>query len=110
MAVTDTNLQQELERIGRNARAASDALRAMTRASKDAALREVAKRLRAAKAELQAENAKDLDAGREKGLSSHMLDRLRFWRPVVDFFDERHLFAPHPVSSARGAAPKSSGK
>ena len=69
-------LQQELELIGRQARAASDALRSMSRSVKDAALREAAKALRDAKAELQTENAKDLEAGREKGLSSAMLDRL----------------------------------
>jgi glutamate-5-semialdehyde dehydrogenase len=76
MAVIETDLKAELETIGRNARKASDALRAMTRAPKDAALREVAKRIRAAKAELQAENAKDLEAGRAKGLTGALLDRL----------------------------------
>lgn len=76
MAVIENDLRAELEAIGRNARAASDSLRAMTRAPKDAALLEVAKRLRAGKERLQAENAKDLEAGRAKGLASAMLDRL----------------------------------
>lgn len=69
-------LQQELQLIGRQARAASDALRSMSRSVKDAALREAASALRDAKAELQTENAKDLEAGRTKGLSGAMLDRL----------------------------------
>lgn len=76
MAVVDKSLREELELIGRQARKASDGLRSMTRAVKDEALQEVAKRLRASKAVLRTENKNDLDAGRGKGLSSAMLDRL----------------------------------
>jgi glutamate-5-semialdehyde dehydrogenase len=67
---------QELETVGQQARAASDVLRSLTRKVKDHALRVVAARLRARADFLKAENAKDLAAGREKGLSSAMLDRL----------------------------------
>lgn len=76
MAITDQTLQEELERIGRQARAASDVLRSMTRGPKDAALLDIAKRLRDAKEHLQAVNREDMKAGRAKGLSEHMLDRL----------------------------------
>ncbi len=76
MAVVDKSLREELELIGRQARKASDGLRSMTRAVKDEALQEVAKRLRASKAMLRTENKNDLDACRGKGLSSAMLDRL----------------------------------
>ena len=76
MAVAERDLKAELETIGRQARKASDALRSMTRAVKDEALIEAAKRIRDAKSALQEANAKDLEAGREKGLSSAMLDRL----------------------------------
>ena len=76
MAVVDKSLREELEQIGRQARKASDGLRSMSRAIKDDALREVAARLRASMGALQAENRKDLEAGRAKGLSSAMLDRL----------------------------------
>ncbi len=69
-------LTQELEQIGKQARAASDGLRSLSRAVKDAALRGIAARLRDARADLQAANAKDLEAGRAKGLSAAMLDRL----------------------------------
>ena len=69
-------LREELESIGRNARGAADILRSLSRAVKDAALREAASRLRAGKNRIQAENAKDLEAGRAKGLSAAMLDRL----------------------------------
>lgn len=70
------DVEQELSAIGRQARAASNRLRSLSRAVKDAALVEIAKRLRAEGARLKAENAKDLAAGREKGLSGAMLDRL----------------------------------
>ena len=69
-------LQQELEQIGRQAREASNALRAMSRGVKDAALRRIASALRDAREPLKIENEKDLEAGRAKGLSGAMLDRL----------------------------------
>ena len=69
-------LQQELEQIGRQAREASNALRSMSRGVKDAALRRIASALRDAREPLKIENEKDLEAGRAKGLSGAMLDRL----------------------------------
>ena len=84
MAVTASSLREELEAIGRQARAASDALRPMSTAIKDAALLDIAKRLRAAASELQAENRKDLEAGREKGLSGALLDRLELTEARID--------------------------
>ncbi|HNR37026.1 MAG TPA: glutamate-5-semialdehyde dehydrogenase, partial [Candidatus Hydrogenedentes bacterium] len=65
-----------MERIGQQARAAADALRPMTSAVKDAALIGIAERMAASSNRLKAENAKDLEAGRAKGLSAAMLDRL----------------------------------
>lgn len=70
------SIDQELNIIGRQARAASNKLRSLSRAVKDAALVEIAKRLRAEGTRLKVENAKDLAAGREKDLSEAMLDRL----------------------------------
>ena len=69
-------LHEEMEQIGRQARAASNALRSMTSALKNGALSNGAARLRASKDLLKRENGKDLEAGRAKGLSSAMLDRL----------------------------------
>ena len=73
---TSADLHAQITEIGRNARAASDQLRSLTRAVKDKALITIAKRLREARTTLQAENAKDLDAGRKAGLGDAMLDRL----------------------------------
>lgn len=75
MAVT-TSLQEEMEQIGRNARQASYKLRSLSRAVKDGALREIAARLRSARATLHEANERDLEGGRRKGLSEAMLDRL----------------------------------
>jgi len=88
MAVVDKSLREELEQIGRQARKASDGLRSMTRAVKDEALREVAGRLRASAVALQVENKKDLEAGREKGLSSAMLDRLELTEARIEAMAE----------------------
>lgn len=65
-----------MEVIGKQARVAADALRAMTSAVKDAALLGIAERLVASAPALREANAKDLEAGRAKGLSPAMLDRL----------------------------------
>ncbi len=69
-------LHQELVELGVRARKAGHALRGLSRAVKDAALIDIAARLRDAHPMLRAENAKDLEAGRDKGLSTAMLDRL----------------------------------
>jgi glutamate-5-semialdehyde dehydrogenase len=74
--MSEMSLKQELEQIGRRARVASDGLRSLSRSVKDQALRAIAQRLRAEKETIKAENAKDLEAGRAKGLSSALLDRL----------------------------------
>lgn len=78
------SLHDEIETIGRQARAASNALRSLTRRVKDKALKTIAQRLRECRVELQAENAKDLEAGQRKGLSSAMLDRLTLSDKVVN--------------------------
>lgn len=66
----------DMERIGQQARAAANMLRPMVGAVKDAALLGIAERMAASSERLKAENAKDLEAGRTKGLSAAMLDRL----------------------------------
>ena len=77
-------LQQELEQIGKQARQASNKLRALSRAVKDQALLCVAVKLRAERDTLKAENKKDLEAGRAKGLSGAMLDRLALTDARID--------------------------
>ncbi len=81
-------LHEDIERIGAQARDAANALRPLTRATKDAALLAIAERLRASRDALKRENEKDLAAGREKGLSGAMLDRLELNDKRIDAMAE----------------------
>lgn len=70
-------LQQQLEQVGRQARAAATILRTLSSRVKDTALRCAAQKIRQEKALIKQENEKDLEIGRSKGLSEALLDRLR---------------------------------
>src|SRR5690606_3316736 len=59
-----------------SAQAAAQALVSAPGRQRDEALRRIADRLDAAAEDLKRENARDLEAGREAGLASAMLDRL----------------------------------
>jgi glutamate-5-semialdehyde dehydrogenase len=65
-----------MDRLGRDAAAASSVLALASTAVKNAALAKIAASLRARVPELLAANAKDMEAARAKGLSSALLDRL----------------------------------
>jgi len=98
-------LQQELELIGRQARAASNVLRSLSRSVKDAALRGIADSLRASGEHIKAENARDLEAGRAKGLSDAMLDRLALTDKRIDAMAEgleAVAMLPDPVGDIAG--------
>ena len=69
-------IQETIHQMGRQARAAAYQLAALTSDEKNVILRAMATAIRKAAPELLAANAKDLEAGRAKGLSSAMLDRL----------------------------------
>ena len=69
-------LEQEMQALGRAARAAADALALAPRSAKDQALRAAAAALRAEAARILAANAQDMAAARAKGLCGAMLDRL----------------------------------
>jgi len=69
-------LQETIHQMGRQARAAAYQLAQLTSDEKNAILRDMATAVRKATPELLAANAIDLAAGREKGLSNAMLDRL----------------------------------
>lgn len=77
-------LHEEITRIGVNARDAAQKMRSLSPAVKNAALFNAAQGLRAAEEELKAANARDLEAGRAKGLSSAMLDRLELTGPRIE--------------------------
>ncbi len=62
--------------MGRRAKTAARALATLHEEGKNAVLRAMAQGLRAAEADILCANARDTAAGKEKGLSSAMLDRL----------------------------------
>ncbi|WP_413207484.1 glutamate-5-semialdehyde dehydrogenase [Rhodospirillum sp. A1_3_36] len=70
--------------MGQRARAASAILGLAPRPVKDQALVNAARALRARKAEIQTENAKDMEAGRAKGLTPALLDRLELTDGRID--------------------------
>lgn len=71
-----TELSDRIESMGRAARTAAGILARTPTDKKNDALRAIAGRLRADAPAIIAENKKDVDAGREAGLSDAMLDRL----------------------------------
>ena len=71
------NITDYMQTLGQQARAAAAVLASAETAAKNQALQAMADALVAKASWLQAENEKDLSAGRAKGLDSAMLDRLR---------------------------------
>ena len=71
-----TDYQQMIAEMGEKARAAFSLVAGASDAAKAAALRTSANALRAAKVDILAANAKDMEAGQKSGLSNAMLDRL----------------------------------
>ncbi len=72
-----STIQQTIQQMGKQARAAAYQLAQLSSEEKNAILRAMAAAIREATPDLLAANAKDIAAGTEKGLSSAMLDRLR---------------------------------
>ncbi|GGA20892.1 glutamate-5-semialdehyde dehydrogenase [Neptunicoccus cionae] len=70
------DIQAEMQRIGADAKAASKELAYATPAQKETALTKAADAMLERMPDIIAANEKDLDFGREKGLSPAMMDRL----------------------------------
>ncbi len=79
-----SEIKQLVERMGRDGRAAAARLAVATTEEKNKALEAVALALEKNRAEIQTENEKDLAAGRRKGLSGAMLDRLALTDTRID--------------------------
>ena len=91
--------------VGERARAAARRLAAAATAPKNAALLAIADDLAAQRDFLKAENARDLEAGREKGLDDALLDRLALSDKVIDGMIEgvRQIASlPDPVGEITG--------
>jgi len=106
------SLKQHLLAIGEKAREASRAIgRAETR-DKNRALDAIAARLEAATPTLMAENAKDLEAGRAKGLDAALLDRLELNESRIQAMSQgvREVAAlPDPVGEITNMTYRPSG-
>jgi len=72
----DKTIKQYMQALGKTAREASIVLAAIEAQQKNDALHAIADRLIEQSSELKTENAKDLQAGKDKGLEAAMLDRL----------------------------------
>jgi glutamate-5-semialdehyde dehydrogenase len=79
-----SEISVQIEALASRARKASPVLATVSTGRKNRALQEAARRIREGRRELQRENKKDLQAGREKGLSEAMLDRLALPDKTVD--------------------------
>ncbi|MGV1099401.1 glutamate-5-semialdehyde dehydrogenase [Thiovibrio sp. JS02] len=78
------SIQETIKQMAMAAKKASRNMANLSTTAKNNALLKMAEALLAQKAYIQAENAKDLAAGREKGLSAAMLDRLALSDKVID--------------------------
>ncbi|GAC1528630.1 MAG: glutamate-5-semialdehyde dehydrogenase [Ramlibacter sp.] len=77
------NVSEHMQSLGLQARQASARMSAASTADKNAALRGIARRLRAAGPALAAENAKDLERAMSAGLAAPMVDRLKLTPDIL---------------------------
>lgn len=108
----NNNLEQIIRTMAVQARDAAAGLLSLSTAEKNRVLRQVAEILDRKRAVIQAENSKDLQSGREKGLSLAMLDRLTLSDKVIDSMiqglDEVRAL-PDPVGSMENLSLRPNG-
>jgi glutamate-5-semialdehyde dehydrogenase len=75
--MTEAEIHEAIYAMGKAARQAAHGLAVMSAEQKNAILQAMAGEVRNRRGEILAENAKDLAAGEERGLTGAMLDRLR---------------------------------
>jgi glutamate-5-semialdehyde dehydrogenase len=78
------SVQETIRNLAMEAKAAARQVASLSTTSKNRVLLRMAEALIAQKAMIQAENGKDLTAGRAKGLSAAMLDRLALTDRTID--------------------------
>jgi len=107
-----SDVKEYMERVGRQARAASRAMGRADTNAKNAALEAIAAELEANEAALLEANAKDMQAGRENGLDAALLDRLELTPKGIAGMAEglRQIVAlPDPVGEISDMAYRPSG-
>ncbi len=98
--------------LARKARQAARAVARMDTAAKDKALLAMADYLLQSKAEIQAANAKDVDAAKDKGMSAALVDRLTLSDKVIQSMVDglRDVAAlPDPVGEITGMSTRPNG-
>jgi len=78
------NIKDYMQTLGRKAREASRVVAAADTGTKNAALLAIAEQLAQSRALLAAENAIDMEKGREAGLDAALLDRLELTPSRID--------------------------
>jgi glutamate-5-semialdehyde dehydrogenase len=110
--MTSADLQASVAHMGTLARAASRTLAVSPVASRNAALRALALRLRRGCVTLLQANRGDLDAARRAGLEAPLLDRLRLSEANVETLAEgceQIAAMPDPIGEITGLAEQPSG-
>jgi glutamate-5-semialdehyde dehydrogenase len=110
--VNPTDLSAYMARLGAAARAAATAMAAAGSASKDVALRVLARRLREATQALAQANAQDLAAAQARGLAAPLVDRLRLTPQIVETVAqgcEQLAAMPDPVGEISDVKRRPSG-
>ena len=110
--MVNASVEAKLREIGEAARTCAALLSVAGTALKNRALDKIAEQLQMARARLFDENAKDLRAGRERGLDDALLDRLELNDARVDAMIDgvRQVAAlPDPVGAISGVRPRPSG-
>ncbi|MBF0422026.1 MAG: glutamate-5-semialdehyde dehydrogenase [Magnetococcales bacterium] len=102
----------EMTQIGQRARQAARHLSRVSGAAKNRALTAMAEGLLRSMDDLKRENAKDLDGGRERGLSTAMLDRLHLTDARIQAMAEgifQVVALEDPVGEVVGMKPRPNG-
>ena len=105
-------IEQMIVEMARKAQGAANDLATLSTAAKNSVLSDVARLLMSEKGQIQRENQKDLNAGREQGLSAAMLDRLelsnRVFESMVEGVNEV-IALPDPVGRISDMSRRPSG-
>ncbi|MGB1131000.1 MAG: glutamate-5-semialdehyde dehydrogenase [Haloferula sp.] len=107
-----SDIEQQIETMAQQARAAALRLSQLDTEQKNSILLSMAKGLRAATPAILEANAKDLEAGESKGLTKAMLDRLRLDETRVDAIAggiEQVAALPDPVGTVMEAWDRPNG-
>ena len=110
--VSDMELKTELEILGGQAKAAARKMAVLSTVDKNKALHMMADRLEMQQEKILSANAVDMEAGKSKGLTAALLDRLRLTPERITGMAEglRQVAAlPDPVGECLGGARRPNG-